>query len=80
MKSGSLELTETYQALDDAGGVHTIQVFAEVLSIDKPDGTAERTFGAKTHMTAEGHAVTLHDDGTLEDSQAGVKMRRIESP
>lgn len=80
MKSGSSELTETYQALDDAGGVHIIQVFAEVLSIDRPDGTTERTFGPKTHTTADGHALTVHEDGTLEDLQAGVTMRRIESP
>jgi hypothetical protein len=75
-----LELTETYQALDDAGGVHTIEVYAEVLSVDKPDGTTERSFGTKTHRTGNGHSLKLHDDGTLEDMQDGVTMRRIESP
>lgn len=79
MKPG-LELMETYQALDDAGGVHTIQVYAEARSVDRPDGTAERSFGEKTFTTAEGHPVTLHEDGTLEDMQDGVTMRRIESP
>ena len=79
MKPG-LELTESYQALDDDGNVHTVHVYAEVISIEKPDGSTEQTFGAKTLTTGDNHPVAQHDDGTLEDLQDRIRMRRIESP
>ena len=80
LKPDSLQVTETFQALDDAGTVHSIKVYAEASVLEKPDGSTEQTFGSKSFKTADGHPVTLHEDGTFEDTRTGVIMRRIESP
>jgi len=80
MKLGSDESTEVFQALDDRGIVYKIQVMAEDISLEKPDGASERTFGSKSFKTTDGHPVTLRDDGSLEDMVTRVIMHRIESP
>jgi len=80
MQRTTQELTETYQALDDAGNVYTIQVFTDVVQKRKPDGSAERIEGAKIHQTVEGHRILVLPDGRLEDTYDGTTMRRIESP
>jgi len=80
MLNDPVELTETFQALDDAGTVYTIQVYAKVISREKSDGSTERTFGSKSYKTADDQPVTLNEDGTLENMVNQVLMRRIESP
>ena len=80
MQPGSVESTETFQALDAGGTVYTIQVQAEMISLEKPDGSVEQTFGSKIFKTADDHPVTLHDDGSFEDMVTRVIMHRIESP
>lgn len=80
MQRSTQELTETYQALDDAGTVYTIQVFTEKVHKLKPDGSKERIEGAKTHQTVDGHPILVHEDGVLEATHDGITMRRIESP
>jgi hypothetical protein len=74
------ELRETYQAIDDAGKVYTIQVYVDVIHTTMLDGKTERTEGTKSHKTLEGHHVNVHPDGTLEDIHDRITMRRIESP
>ena len=80
MQRSTKELTETYQALDDAGTVYTIQVFTEIVHKLKPDGSKERIEGAKTHQTVDGHPVQVYEDGSLRDMHDGITMRRMESP
>ncbi len=45
MERRSRELVETYQAIDDAGKVYTIQVFREIIHTTMLDGPTVRTAG-----------------------------------
>lgn len=69
---------ESYQAVDESGTVHTIDVFQEILEVTYLDNSTGRTEGIKTHkMAANGNHVNPESDGTLEDVVTGRKMRRL---
>ncbi len=67
-------MTETYQALDDAGTDYTIRAFTEAVQKRMPDGSTERTEGAKTHKTEAGHPILVHEDGMLEDRHDRIRV------
>ncbi len=70
------QLTEVYDAVDEAGNTHRIHVFTEFIDASALSGPPQWIEGLKAHKMDNGSAVNVEPDGTLIDVQTGRKMRR----
>jgi hypothetical protein len=71
------ERMETFNAVDEAGRVHEVEVWADVAYSMGFGGTARRRSVGLKHlrMADSGNPVNTHLDGSLEDSKSGLRMR-----
>jgi len=63
----------SYRAVDERGNVHTIDVYQEIT-----ETTMRRIEGVESHRIASnGNPVTVSDDGRLEETRTGRRLRRL---
>ena len=74
----TVEHKGSYDAVDDKGQRHRINVYVEVMHVSTLSGPTQRVEGLQTHkMASNGGHVNVNDDGTVEEVSTGRLMRPV---
>jgi hypothetical protein len=75
------EPLDAFSAFDNNGRAHEVQVWAAVTYSTNDSGQTVRSLGMKQlRMAGSGSLVHAHLDGSLEDSETGLRMRMSMTP
>ena len=75
------EPLDAFNAFDNNGRAHEVQVWAAVTYSTNDSGQRIRSLGMKQlRMADSGSLVHAHLDGSLEDSGTGLRMRMSSPP
>ena len=77
MDRSTIELTETFRAVDTAGAMHKIRVYTAYYVRNCIDGSVERMPGTRSYKLEGGNYLALGDRGVLQEIGTGRKLRRV---
>lgn len=72
-----VEITDSYFAVNSEGEQFQIDVHTKFTTFHPVDGKIKWTAGSKEHKLQNGNHVNVHPDGTLEDFDTGMKLRKV---